>query len=300
MDQRFIERVLIPTDMTELAAPALRYGHLIRERLGARITVLHADESLAAATLVDHPLGYYLENQPERVRDLTEEVRTHAMANGLGSVPFEARVSLDGASAAILSAASRDPFDLIVMTTHGRRGWQRAVLGSVTERVLHRAPCPVLTIAPRVAATSDGAIRRVLCPVDGTPAARNALSHACEWAAAFDAELYVLQIASRSTSMDSAEETYRRWIPPGLRRKTSYREVVVTNDLSERIVKAASYLEADFIVMGVEHHLFRDTLAGSTTHDVTRRARCAVLLVRAGQELHREEHAAEIVGAERL
>lgn len=55
--------------------------------------------------------------------------------------------------------------DLVVIGTHGRSGFQRLILGSVTEKVLRRAPCPVLSVPPRAAESASPVVyKRILCP----------------------------------------------------------------------------------------------------------------------------------------
>lgn len=292
-----VRHALIPIDFSDLATQALQYGRLLHERLQTKLTVLYADDSLAAITLTDHPIGYYFETASERVTQMKEDVRRHAAAHGLEGIPFEVIFSPDAAAPAIVSAAGSAAFDLAIMSTHGRSGWRRAVLGSVTESVLRHAPCPVLTIAPHgIAVTKLAAFRTIVCPVDTTAGAHAALELACDYAAALDAQVYVMNTTS-GTSSPLSEDVLRSWIPPGMRSLVRYRTPLVACDTAERIVSSASFLGAQLLVLGSERSLFHDTSAGTPTHDITRLARCPVLTVRAGKEA-RQAHREHVTAGE--
>jgi len=78
----------------------------------------------------------------------------------------------------IIDQALSKKADLIVMGTHGRRGFKRLLLGSVTEAVLREAPCPVLTVPAdaRAPLPEAGTFKRILCPIDFSPSALQALN----------------------------------------------------------------------------------------------------------------------------
>jgi nucleotide-binding universal stress UspA family protein len=86
--------------------------------------------------------------------------------------------------------------DLIVLGTHGHRGFKRLLLGSVTEAVLHEAPCPVLTVPPGAGAAAPGPVtfRRILCPIDFSPSAMLALEFALDLARQADGRITLLHV----------------------------------------------------------------------------------------------------------
>ena len=106
-----LRRILVPTDVSEPSAAALRYGTELARRFGARLYLLHVPTKAEARELHPHC----------------------AMPNG---IPADE----------IVQYARHHEIDLIVMGTHGCTGLTRAVLGSVAESVVRRAPCPVLTV----------------------------------------------------------------------------------------------------------------------------------------------------------
>jgi nucleotide-binding universal stress UspA family protein len=82
------------------------------------------------------------------------------------------------------------------MGTHGRSGFNRLLLGLVTEKVLRTSPCPVLTVPPHAPAVppSDVAIRRILCPIDFSSAALQAFGFAMDLARRTNASVTVLYV----------------------------------------------------------------------------------------------------------
>jgi nucleotide-binding universal stress UspA family protein len=94
----------------------------------------------------------------------------------------------------ILGRAKSLPADMIVMGTHGTSGFQHLVLGSVTERVLRKATCPVLTVPPRAQATSRLPFKRLLCAVDFSDWSLSALQFAFSVAQESNAGLTIVHV----------------------------------------------------------------------------------------------------------
>jgi len=140
------KRILVPTDFSSHADQALRTAGDLAQRYEAAITIVHTYEPMAY-TLPD---GYVLLSPQQHADVLTEfskllaAAKSTALAAGAGKVDIE---QLQGIAAnEIVEHARAGGFDLIVMGTHGRKGLSHALLGSVAERVLRHAPCPVLVV----------------------------------------------------------------------------------------------------------------------------------------------------------
>lgn len=277
------QNILVPTDMSVVAAGALRYAGLLRERLQARITLLYADETWLPVDILEMPLGYYLENAPETKAKLQELLRKYADSY-LPPGSAQTQVVQESPARAIVHAAKEMNADLVIMGTHGRRGWRRALLGSVTETVLHEIDRPVLTVTP--AALTDSKtpeIRRVICPVNFTYVARTSLHHACAMAEAFDAELVVVYVAEgiQPPKLPEVEAAFNLWVDPAVRGRARYKLTIVdSGDAAESVLATAAEVDADLIVLGAQHRFFHDaTVVGTTTERITRFARCPVLTV---------------------
>jgi nucleotide-binding universal stress UspA family protein len=142
-----IRTILAPTDFSRHAETAVRYACGLAERLGAKLHLLHVLTEVMPVG-PDPMLAPVL--PPEYYRE-TEEASREALANLLdpswGS-PASVETSVRWGSPVdmIVDHAAHHPTDLIVIATHGRTGLSHVLLGSVAERIVREAPCPVLTI----------------------------------------------------------------------------------------------------------------------------------------------------------
>lgn len=282
MDKAEYQRILIPTDMSDFANLALRYGALFRERAASRLTLLYADELYLPVDLLEAPLGYYLENAPQGREKLQSKFNDYGK-NVIGGA-FETVVVQDTPTRAILNTAADVSANLIIMGTHGRRGLRRAILGSVTENVLHETETPVLTVTPALMKPRDQvAIRRILCPVNFTHVARSSLARACDLAQMFDAELTVMYVVEGidAERAPEVEEAFRQWVDPHVRDQCNFSRLFIRDgDPAERVLNTAAENGTDLIVIGAQHKFFSDaTIIGTTTQRITRFAKCAVLTV---------------------
>jgi nucleotide-binding universal stress UspA family protein len=267
--RRRLRRILCPIDFTAFSRRAARLAAGWARQFEAEVVALHVrtDERSDG-----------MERQPEW--------------DGPGKL---AVVEGDPVSV-ILEQAETLAADLIVLGTHGRRGFDRWVLGSVTERVLHHAPCPVLTANGRTERPDpEGpAFTNVLCADDLTTpgilpyalslvrgsGARLEVLHAVEEvpeSAALDATSFaygpVLLAAARERLHASLDAENRE---PG-----DVRGEVLCGRAYQQILRRATAEQMDLIVMGVHSgRPMNDLFFGSTTHHVVRGADCPVLVVR--------------------
>lgn len=136
-----IHTILHPTDFSEYSAGAFQVAHALARDYQAKLIVLHV--SLP-------PVLVYAESIPinpptEMLYDsLREKLRTMIPENA--TVPTETCLKEGDPATEILGVAKEKHCDLIVMGTHGRTGLTRLLMGSVTEDVLRKASCPVLTV----------------------------------------------------------------------------------------------------------------------------------------------------------
>lgn len=135
--------ILVPTDFSEFAEYALDYAVKLAGKLNARILLLHA---IGVPTLGIPELGLALTST--MMESLVQENSAALDRLATSKLPAQIETLLRSGDArdVIALAAKEFDADLIVMGTHGRRGFRRALLGSVAEGVVRTAPCPVLTI----------------------------------------------------------------------------------------------------------------------------------------------------------
>ena len=143
-----IQRILAPTDFSELSKQGLTSALELAETFGAKLLLLHVVEPppYPVEGIVPSHLGATLLDDLERQasKDLAQ-----MLSETPGSkVEVTRRVVVGIPYRKIVEVAEEEKSDLIVMTTHGRTGLSHLVMGSVTEKIVRTAPCPVLTIRP--------------------------------------------------------------------------------------------------------------------------------------------------------
>jgi nucleotide-binding universal stress UspA family protein len=195
----------------------------------------------------------------------------------------------------ILSFAQARKTDLIVMGTHGRRGYDRVVLGSVTNRVMRSAPCPVLTICkPPHDSMTPGEQRqhihhlsRILFCTDFSENSERALDYAISATAEYDADLTLLHVledvpSPTKTEEDIATATERlsKLIPQEGRKTLKIKRAVRVGKPYQQIIQLALEAQIDMVVMGVCGRGALDlAVFGSTTYRVLQLGPCPVLAV---------------------
>jgi len=139
-----LKRILAPMDFSETSEVAVRYAAELSKGFGATLHILHV---LEQTELIEEGLGLPLSLDKDiehEARKRLSGVLTEPQAKSLKSVEFALRA---GSSATeIVSYAKEHGIDLIVMGTHGRTFVPHLLMGSVAEKVVRRAPCPILVV----------------------------------------------------------------------------------------------------------------------------------------------------------
>ena len=145
-----INTILLPTDGSECSAKAMAYALSFAKQYGGRVVALHVmdqrweEQTRAVFAEVGQDLAQKIRNgYQEEARRILREVTDAASKVG---VPVESKVLTGIPSEDIVRLAQQLPADIIIMGTHGRAGMSHLLLGSVAEKVVRRAPCPVLTV----------------------------------------------------------------------------------------------------------------------------------------------------------
>jgi nucleotide-binding universal stress UspA family protein len=189
-------KVIVPLDGSELSSQALPYAQLVARSLSAPIELVQAYDILPPGMLGTQSqsvIDQITDSARDRAAGSLEPVRETLAADGHSVSAFVQRGS---AAEAIVAQASTDPTALVVMCTHGRGGIARWVLGSVTDRVLHTIPNPMLIVRSTVTgpASPESSLQKVVVPLDGSPLAESALPHAATIATALSAGIHIIRV----------------------------------------------------------------------------------------------------------
>jgi nucleotide-binding universal stress UspA family protein len=141
--------ILAATDFSDASEQAVEYAVQLAKALGARLTLVH---------VFDEPFPYQVPVAPEYTADLRARLEARCAELRASGCPARAVVRKGVPWSEVVSAASAEGADLIVVGTHGRRGLPRWLLGSVAERIVRLAPVPVVAVptsAPGSAGSAD-------------------------------------------------------------------------------------------------------------------------------------------------
>lgn len=142
-----LKRILVPTDFSKFSQVALTYAAALAEKFNAELHLLHVVQNLAVmipdSVNVMPPVGPSLEQMTSAVTVALDRI---IKENHLEAFPAQKIVREGTPFYEITNYAKENNIDLIVMGTHGHSGLVHMLLGSVTEKVVRKSPCPVLTV----------------------------------------------------------------------------------------------------------------------------------------------------------
>lgn len=288
-----IKKVLITTDFSEAAHHAMPHAIEFARRYGAELTVLHVRTLYS-----DDPanLEYQFLDEESYGKSLQSNLEEASQPIGK-SVRFNTSIVRNISPAAgIVEYSQENGIDLIVMGTHGRSALGHFFLGSVAEKVVRHADCPVLTVGKKDDYIDRPAHQRILSAFDfsehSIQAARNALDISRKFGAqlvvfyALEQEVHPAFFATWKLSvehhMDEITSNVKKALTEALGEKALKGveiEVRIGNDRSDREIRRyCREKDVDLIIMGTHGLSGLDrALLGSTTERVVRIAPCPVL-----------------------
>jgi nucleotide-binding universal stress UspA family protein len=299
-----IKRILCPVDLSDVSQHALEHALAIASWYKASVSAFHVYHPSAVSGPIEMP-------SDERLSDVAlTQLRADTdawieMASPRGTV-VDVLFGTGQPAAQILDLAMSLPADVIVMGTHGASGFEHLVLGSVTEKVVRKARCPVLTVPPRAHATSALPFKQLLCAMDFSESSLAALELALSFAEESGSALTQLHVIEwpweeppppvlqelppeqatalaefRRNLTQSATERLERLVPEGIRDRCRIMSRVAHGKAYVETLRVAAEDHTDLIVMGLHGRNVVDLLVfGSTTHQVIRRATCPVMTLR--------------------
>jgi nucleotide-binding universal stress UspA family protein len=308
-------RILCPTDFSQFSERALERAIALADPRTSVISVLHVVPPLVPPASLPFPMAPTLDvNARQAALDALGRFAEPARAAGIETALEVREGSIAGH---VVKLAETLPADVVVMGTHGLSGFERFLLGSVTEKVLRRAPCPVLTVPRAVGETGDPArLETILCPLDFADPSARALRIAVGLARESGAHLLLLHVIEGWAENDVRDHSH--WAVPEYRRflenegRVRLESALGAEDRAAcraetileagkpyvEILRVAAERAADLVVMGVHGERATDlNLFGSTAQHVVRQAGCPVLTVRSAKEATRKAEVRELTGA---
>jgi nucleotide-binding universal stress UspA family protein len=296
-----IKLILCPIDFPEFSVRAYHHAVSLAEHYQAKLVAQHVVElwrhpsaSFAASA------GLYGEFEQALCESGKKQLREFVKNHTHDEIQPELVVQAGLAADSIVSFAQAQKTDVIVMGTHGRRGFDRLMLGSVTDRVMRTAPCPVLAICkpPHDSLAGDTAtskergyvhqLTRILFCADFSENSEQALKYAISATAEYDAELTLLHVlegvpspAKAEEAMAAAGERLDKLIPREGRKTLKVKTAVRIGEPYWQIIQLALEAQIELVTMGVRGRGALDlAVFGSTTYRVMQLGSCPVLAVR--------------------
>jgi nucleotide-binding universal stress UspA family protein len=301
------KRVLCPVDFSEASRHALDQAIVVARWFEARLTVLHVYSQvfLPVPGLATPSYQSGIPLDAAEIDRLLEQTRAFVTGSTSDLSFIDVKLEAGQPVPHIMDAATGINADLIVIGTHGISGFEHLVLGSVTEKVLRKAAFPVLTVPPRVQATSALPFKKILCSVDFSESSLSAVQTALALAQEADAALDLIHVLDwpaedavgwsvetpggpvfdlegyRQALARAASSRLEGLVPDSARDWCTPRTRVLHGKPHREILDWASREAIDLIVLGVRGRNVVDlAVFGSTTNQVVRRATCPVLTVR--------------------
>ncbi|PQJ33743.1 universal stress protein [Salinibacter sp. 10B] len=294
-----IDTILFPTDFSDVAEGAFAHAAHLALRYHATIHVFNVVAPDGGDT--SNPMDF-LPVEPAADTDADEpaaqhvEVQTATQERGTVPVVYT-QTDSTSPSEAIINYADEKDMDLVVMGTHGRKGMDRLLSGSVSEEVVRGAPCPVFTVLPSADEGSVPTISRVLAPVDLSEQSDMVVHHAAALSDAYAAPLDLLHVVEEAAypsaygldpltpSLPNVQDRAREALETLAGRldlRTDPVNVHVLAGYAARdIVEFAQEHEVDLIVMATHGRTGLDRfLIGSVAEKVVRRAPCPVFTLK--------------------
>ena len=290
-----IESILCPVDFSDFSVNAYEYALSLAWRYKATLFLQHVLYPLSESFAAYGSETDGCQKACQRLRaDAEEKLQQFAKRHATNKIRPQCFVQDGSVTDLILSLAKTRAVNLIVMGTHGLRGIDRLMVGSVTHRVLRRAPCPVLAVRkPAHHLTSSVHdpepvhLRKMLFCADFSDHAHRASEYAVSMAKEYGAELmllHVLEDVPRSADLEIAIEKVAKQLKESIAPKTRegciVKVIVRIGKAYQQIIQLALEAQTDLVIMGVRGRGALDTaIFGSTTQRVIQLGSCPVLAV---------------------
>jgi nucleotide-binding universal stress UspA family protein len=307
-----LKNVLFATDFSEASQAALPYAAAIARRYDSQLYIAHimSPASYIIPSLPGDPVT--LDSIHEAARaDVRQRMET--VASHLKTVPHHTYFREGDVWESLADLIQTHEIDLLVVGTHGRTGVEKLVLGSKAEEILRLAPCPVLTVGPKIAGRgkltpieSEGkepveiSVRQIVYATDFSPESLAAAPFATSLAQEFQSKLTLLHVIKKrknkdhqSEPIDLALQRLEKLVPEEASMWCSPRPTVQIGPPADCILQEALDTKADLIVLGVRAasgNLGAAThLPWATAHKVIAQAHCPVLTIPYNTTLHPKE-----------
>jgi nucleotide-binding universal stress UspA family protein len=288
-----LETILVPIDFSPASLFSIQWAKFIAQRAKAQMHFVNVHNFAypIASALTPPVIG----SEAEIKDQLHGDLQKVALSQGMRQAAFHIRAGRPVDQ--ICEVASEIQADLIVLSTHGRTGWERAFLGSTAEKVIRHSPCPVLVARQRrTRRHAELQLKRIVVPVDFSDCSARGLDYAIGLAQLFGARLALLNVIQLHHDLPPvviySNSKINRWAREvaeahmaDLARATDFGGVKFETEIkmgspAQKVCRYASKAGADLIVTSTHGRTgLQHVLIGSVAEQMVRYAKSPVLVV---------------------
>jgi len=281
-----LKSILFATDFSDSSLAALPHVGAIARRYKSKVYLAHVIVSENYPFVSPEVAAVRSQQMAQRAKQQLAE-----LSGQLEGIPNEPVLAHGEAAEAVIKMIKEHNIDLVVVGTHGRRGFKRLLLGSVAEEVFRMSPCPALIVGPHLsqAIPQETALRNILYPTDLLKESFCALPYAVSLAVEHAATLTLLHVLPEASATHPGLETVtaefreqmKRPIPVEVAPTCKTEALVELGDTVETILRVSRERRTDLIVLGVkEADPLASHLRGNLAYRIVMAAECPVLVVR--------------------
>jgi len=254
MSSKNIRRILIPVDFSETGTQALEHGAYMANVFRADINLLHIIDGITT-----YPVDFFSDKSQIKDKALIQAKVTERLGEYAEKftkkygVYVNTGVTVGNTTRKITETVKEQNIDIIVMGTHGTRGFEEFFVGSIAHKVVNLSPCPVITVQKQSKAPGFSTI---VLPIDDTIHSRQKVSNILPIAAKYKSTVHLLgllnstdksEIAKFNIKLNTAEEAIKKYS------LSSVRKIVKGSNLAETAMKYAEEVNADLLAIMTDH-----------------------------------------------
>lgn len=289
--------ILVPIDFSKPCLEALPWAKFLARTTGAKTHLVHVHGFEYPIPMDVVPPN--VRSMPEIKKRLLRYLQKFAARYRLAAHGVRSHVRTGNAFDEICTLAREIEADLIVASTHGHTGWKHVLLGSVAERIVRHAPCPVL-VARRDETTraEKAGVKQVVVPIDFSPSAARGLGYAVKFARKFGSSLVLLHVVTpeyftvpqgalvyatpelKQRAVDDARARLKKFAATIDFQGVAWKEVVRAGIPHVEICRFTEKSASDLVITSTHGRTgLRHALLGSVAEHTVRAARGPVLVV---------------------
>jgi nucleotide-binding universal stress UspA family protein len=291
-------------DFSEFSHRAFRYAVSLARHFGSRLFIQHTVEPPQYLLLEGVGPGVVKDSPEKQLHTSREAIRRMLISNKVDSSEVTVLLNQGNIAVRILETIVEEPIALVVMGTHGRKGFNRFMLGSVTEGIIHQAACPVLVISQpekeiAVPGMEEFRLRTILLATDFSGHSDQAVTYAIKWGCEWSSRVVIHHTVQETPSsmrgivdlfpefnpyferqLARAWKEIRHLVPEQAQQRCEVACDVRHGNPKEEILRVADEKSADLIIMGARGTDGSTLPWGSVSSAVVRDGRFPVLVVR--------------------